>query len=120
MTTQPRHPLPTPRLKRPAQRHPPMEPTSPAKRGALAWILATLPGTSCPTQCERIREALAQFPITTFEAMRYLDCYDPRARVMQRRNAGEPSVTPWRPGTPESGDRHRVGLYALATTGVTP
>lgn len=94
--------------------------TSRAKRAALAAIRTALPGTSCPAQCERIREALAQFPITTFEAMRYLDCYDPRARVMQLRNQGEPIVTHWRTVTTESGDRHRVGLYVLAATEVTP
>ena len=99
------------------QRHP--LPTNPAKLRALAAILRQHPGTSCPAQCERIREALAQFPLTTFEAMRYLDCYDPRARVMQLRNQGEPIVTHWRTVTTESGDRHRVGLYALAATEVT-
>ena len=49
--------------------------------------------------------------------MRYLDCYDPRARVMQLRNAGEPIVTHWRTVTTESCDRHRVGLYALDNRG---
>lgn len=101
MTTQPQHPMPT----------------SSAKRAALAAICKAHPGTSSTTQCERIREALAQFSITTFEAMRYLDCYDPRARVMQLRNAGEPIVTHWRTVTTESGDRHRVGLYALDNRG---
>ena len=65
--------------------------THPDKQAALQAIRARAPGTSTAAQCERIRAALAIFNITTFEAMRYLDCYDPRARVMQlRRREGSP------------------------------
>ncbi|WP_394791518.1 helix-turn-helix domain-containing protein [Rhodoferax sp.] len=95
------HPLPTPR----------------EKRRALQGILKAHPGITCAAQCQRIRAALGQFSLTTFEAMRYLDCYDPRARVMQLRNAGERIATYWRTVTTESGDRHRVGLYVLETAG---
>lgn len=98
----------------------PAPPTSPAKLRALAAILAAHPGASSPAQCRRIREALAQFPLTTFEAMRYLDCYDPRARVLQLRNAGEAITTHWGIVTTEAGERHRVGVYALAGAEVTP
>jgi hypothetical protein len=84
------------------------------KRHALAVIRRAHPGTTCIAQCARIRAALAQFSIMTFEAMRYLDCYDPRARVMQLRNAGEAIDTHWCTVVTESGDRHRVGLYAMA------
>ena len=49
------------------------------KRKALASILAAHPGNSCAVQCARIRAALSQFSLTTFEAMRQLDMYDPRA-----------------------------------------
>jgi hypothetical protein len=104
MTRKPSHPIPTSR----------------AKRQGLAAILKAHPGTSGAAQCARIREALAQFPLTTFEAMRYLDCYDPRARVMSLRDEGEPIVTHWRTVTTESGDRHRVGVYALAEVEMTP
>ena len=45
--------------------------------------------------------------------MRYLDVYDPRARVMQLRNAGERIDTHWRRIPTESGHMHRVGLYVL-------
>jgi hypothetical protein len=47
--------------------------TSTEKQEALAAILHAIPGTSCQVQCNRIREALCQFNLTTFEAMRYLD-----------------------------------------------
>ncbi len=97
-------------------RHPLHNPGT--KRHALAAIRRAHPGTTCVAQCARIRAALAQFSITTFEAMRYLDVYDPRARVMQLRNAGEAIDTHWRTIVTESGERHRVGLYAVAAKGV--
>jgi hypothetical protein len=92
-------------------------PTPEYKRVALDAIRKAIPGTQNKAQCERIRTALAQFGITTFEAMRYLDVYDPRARVMQLRNDGAPIQTLWETILTESGDRHRVGLYVM---GVTP
>ena len=92
--------------------------TSNDKRKALAEILAAHPGNSCAVQCDRIRAALSQFSLTTFEAMRHLDVYDPRARVMQLRNSGEFITTTWSRITTESGHWHRVGLYMLET-GVT-
>jgi hypothetical protein len=87
------------------------------KRQALASILAAHPGNSCAVQCARIRAALSQFSLTTFEAMRHLDVYDPRARVMQLRNAGESIATTWGRITTESGVLHRVGIYSLAAGG---
>ena len=71
------------------------------------------PGVSSAVQCARIRTALSQFSITTFEAMRYLDVYDPRARVMQLRHAGETIDTHWQTVITEAGERHRVGVYTL-------
>lgn len=76
-------------------------------------IRHSIHGNTTQSQCERIRAALAQFSITTFEAMRYLDIYDPRARVMQLRRQGERIDTHWRTIVTESGTKHRVGLYAL-------
>lgn len=85
------------------------------KREALASILAAHPGNTCEVQCARIRAALSQFSLTTFEAMRHLDVYDPRARVLQLRQAGESITTTWGRITTESGDLHRVGVYVLGT-----
>ena len=87
------------------------------KRKALAEILAAHPGNSCSVQCARIRVALSRFNLTTFEAMRHLDVYDPRARVLQLRKAGEFITTTWSRITTESGDLHRVGVYVLGTGG---
>lgn len=92
-----------------------MSTTPDYKREALAYILAAHPGNSCAIQCARIRAALSRFSLTTFEAMRHLDVYDPRARVMQLRNDGERITTIWTRITTESGDPHRVGLYVLET-----
>ena len=78
---------------------------------ALQLVRDLHPGVSSKVQCARIRAALSQFSITTFEAMRYLDVYDPRARVMQLRNAGESIDTHWQTVITEAGERHRVGRY---------
>ena len=90
-----------------------MTATSDDKRKALAEILAAHPGNSCAVQCARIRAALSRFSLTTFEAMRHLDVYDPRARVLQLRHAGESITTTWSRITNESGHLHRVGVYVL-------
>lgn len=87
--------------------------TDPDKREALADILAAYPGTDTTAQCTRIRAALARFALSTFEASRYLDCYDPRARVMQLRHAGNVIRTRWQIIVTEAGAKHRVGLYVL-------
>ena len=90
-------------------------PTPNDKREALASILAAHPGNTCAVQCARIRAALSRFSLTTYEAMRHLDVYDPRARVLQLRKAGENIITAWTRIATESGDLHRVGVYVLAT-----
>jgi hypothetical protein len=94
-----------------------MTPTPDNKREALASILAAHPGNTCAVQCARIRAALSQFSLTTFEAMRHLDVYDPRSRVLQLRQAGESITTTWGRINTESGDLHRVGVYVLGTGG---
>jgi hypothetical protein len=87
--------------------------TPPEKLAALEAIRLAHPGTSGKTQCLRILAALAKFSITTYEITRYLDCYDARARVMQLRNDGAVIVTHWRTIVTDTGDKHRVGLYAM-------
>ena len=92
---------------------PPGKDTPEGKQQALAAILEAHPGNTCAVQCERIRAALSCFSITTFEAMRYLDVYDPRARVARLRKRGERIDTHWQRIATESGHMHRVGLYVL-------
>jgi hypothetical protein len=55
--------------------------------------------------------------ITTFEAMRHLDIYDPRPRKFDLVRGGHDVVTTWRHGLTESGDRHRIGVYTLKRGG---
>jgi Helix-turn-helix domain len=57
--------------------------------------------------------ALQRFPVTSFEAMRFLDVYHVPARVLQLRQAGHDIVTHWRTVETEAGATHRVGLYVL-------
>jgi len=83
------------------------------KKAALEAIRDQFKGTSTNTQCARLLDALARFPVTTFEAMRYLDIYDCPARVLQLRKAGHNIVTHWQTVVTESGEKHRVGLYVL-------
>ena len=85
--------------------------TSPEKKAALEAIRAEFKGTSSDTQCARLLEALARFPVTTFEAMRYLDVYHCPARILQLRKAGHRILTHRQTVVTEAGVRHSVGLY---------
>jgi hypothetical protein len=85
----------------------------PHKITTLHAIRDAHPGTGGTVQCDRIRAALAVYPVTTFEAMRHLDVYDPRARVLQLRRAGVDIDTHWQNVDTEAGETHRVGVYVL-------
>ena len=87
--------------------------TPEGKQQALSAILQAHPGNSSAVQRQRLRAALARFGITSFEAMRYLDVYDPRARLLQLRKAGERIDTHWVHRHTESGHLHRIGMYVL-------
>ena len=87
--------------------------TSPQKKAALEAIRAQFKGTSSDTQCNRLLAALRLFPLTTFEAMRYLDVYHCPARVLQLRQRGHEIETHWQTVSTEAGELHRVGLYVL-------
>lgn len=87
--------------------------TSPEKKAALETIRSECKGTASQSQAARLLEALTRFPITTFEAMRYLDVYHCPARVLQLRKQGYRIATNWQTVITEAGEKHRVGLYAL-------
>lgn len=87
--------------------------TSFEKKAALEAIKGNSMGTDNKTQCARLLEALARYPITTFEAMRYLDVYHCPARVLNLRQQGFDIATHWQTVETESGESHRVGLYVL-------
>jgi len=80
----------------------------------LRDILRTIPGNSIEAQRNRLMVAMQrQGYVTTFEASRYLDCYDPRARIHELRNKGQAINTMLRQEQTESGEYHRVGVYFL-------
>lgn len=75
-------------------------------------------GNDGAVQCRRALDALQILGhLTTYEASRHLDLYDPRARIRDLRNAGHAIVTSWRRVPTESGRPHRIGLYTLTRGG---
>ncbi len=89
------------------------EATSPEKKAALEAIRAEFKGTASRTQAARLLEALSRFPLTTFEAMRYLDVYHCPARILQLRKLGHRITTHWKTVITEAGEKHRVGQYVM-------
>jgi hypothetical protein len=87
--------------------------TSPEKKAALETIRSNFKGTASRSQAARLLEALSRFPISTVEAMRYLDVYHCPARVLQLRKRGHQITTHWQTVETEAGESHRVGLYVL-------
>lgn len=71
-------------------------------------------GNDGAKQRDRALEAMQTLGhLTTYEASRHLDMYDPRARIMELRKAGHRIVTTWQIVATESGRPHRIGLYSL-------
>ena len=84
------------------------------RAGQLAAILAAMPGNDSHAQRQRMLTAMQKLgSVTTFEGSRFLDCYDPRARIHELRNAGHGIKTVMRAERTESGINHRVGVYLL-------
>lgn len=89
--------------------------TPPERIAALHAIRDRHPGDASAHQCARLLDALQTLGhCTTFEASRYLDIYDPRARKLQLVMQGHEVLTTWRRVQTESGDSHRIGVYSLA------
>ncbi len=85
----------------------------------MAAILSVLPGISASVQRARLLAALERLgSVTTYEASRYLDLYDPRARKKELCKEGHDIDTvPCRVIT-ESGEIHRIGRYVLMTQAI--
>lgn len=80
----------------------------------LAGILRRLPGNDAVTQRARLMAAMQETGhITTFEAMRTLDVFDPRPRIFELRGAGHAITTATRIEETEAGVPHRIGVYFL-------
>ena len=90
------------------------------KKAALEAIGGECKGTANHLQAALLLEALSRFPITTYEAMRYLDVYHCPARILQLRRRGHEIITHWQTVITESGERHRVGMYLLARREAAP
>ncbi|OLL29988.1 hypothetical protein BTH42_19385 [Burkholderia sp. SRS-W-2-2016] len=82
----------------------------------LAAILRRIPGNDSATQRARLMAAMQETGhVTTHEAMRILDCYDPRPRIHELRHKhGAVITTATRIEQTESGVQHRIGVYSLA------
>lgn len=87
---------------------------SPERVAALHAIRDRHRGDACATQAARLLEALESLQhVTTYEASRHLDLYDPRARKLNLVKDGHQILTTWRTVHTESGAPHRVGVYTL-------
>ena len=86
-----------------------------ARIEALAAILARHPGTDSEAQRTRMLTAMQELgSVTTYEAIRFLDCYDPRPRVWELRHKdGHKIKTHMRAEQTDSGVFHRIGVYFL-------
>jgi hypothetical protein len=81
----------------------------------LRNILQRHRGNECQAQRTRIFAAIQELgSVTTFEASRLLDCYDPRARVKELRRDGHKIATHMRAIQTESCVFHRLGVYLMA------
>lgn len=88
--------------------------TPPERIATLHAIRDRHKGQACTTQKVRLLDALQTLEhVTTFEAMRYLDIYDPRPRKLALVRSGFEIVTTWRRLETESGEPHRIGVYSL-------
>lgn len=82
---------------------------------ALLAIRQQCPGNTCKDQSRRILVAMQQLGyVLTFEAMRFLDVFDPRPRKLELVAEGWPVMLAWHRVETEAGEVHRVGAYYLA------
>lgn len=88
-----------------------MPPSS--KIEALKSLRTQFTGVDAVSQCHLLLEALRLFTITTFEASRYLDIYDPRRRIKDLRDRGHAIDTLKFVTETEAGVKHRIGRYLL-------
>lgn len=80
----------------------------------FASLLAENTATNAMTQRQRLAKALIKLgSVTTFEAMRYLDIYDPRPRKLELLAQDFDIALVWDTTITESGTTHRTGRYVL-------
>lgn len=91
-----------------------MDCTQHDRAAILRSILAGTPGNAGAKQCARLLEAMERLgSITTIEAARWLDAFDPPARKRDLVKRGHRILMTWDRGTTEAGETHKVGRYSL-------
>lgn len=98
----------------------PFHATPPARIKALTAIRDELPGCSARVQEARLERALRRWALTSFEMLKWLDLYDPRARIQGLRLKGLSIVMVWVYIATDCGQKHRVGRYAIQRGGAAP
>ena len=84
------------------------------RAAVLADLLRVMPGNGSEIQRHRMLTAMQQLgSVTSYEGSRYLDCYDPRARVYELRLAGHRINTVSQAMPTDSGGLRYVGVYVL-------
>ena len=90
------------------------DPTPSDRIAALHAIRDRNQGHASANQRARLLDALQTAgPVTTFEAMRYLDIFDPRPRKLELVRDGHDILMTWHYLPTESGELHRIGSYSL-------
>ena len=88
--------------------------TTPDRADILRAILLGTPGNAGAKQCARLLEAMERLgSVTTIEAARALDVFDPPARKLALVKRGHRILMTWDRGTTEAGESHKVGRYSL-------
>lgn len=91
----------------------PFHTTAPGVADALMAIRDSMPGSTALAQEARLEQALRRWALTTFEMSRWLDLYDPRARIQGLRLAGHQILRSWVWIETDGGQRHRVGRFTM-------
>ena len=87
---------------------------TPERIDALHTIRDRNKGEASATQRARLLDALQTVGhVTTFEAMRFLDIFDPRPRKLELVREGHAIITTRRVCETESGEKHTIGVYSL-------
>lgn len=87
----------------------------PDRLAALHTVRDRHIGTATTTQRARLLDALQTLGhVTTFEAMRHLDIFDPRPRKLELVRDGHTIITLRRTVATEAGVKHRIGVYVMA------
>jgi Helix-turn-helix domain len=91
----------------------PFHTTAPGLAQELMAIRDANAGSSASVQEARLEQALRRSALTTFEMQKWLDLYDPRARIQGLRLAGHEIHRTWVAIETDCGQRHRVGRFTM-------